>query len=136
MEKIYCLWCFKEREQGEPGWFEFPENSGCFFCSEECCTHVTVKRRGLKCIDFDRIKKHAHQLRRERNRTRKSHFMNSLLAQDKLSNEDIALLLGFLTAKQKKAVTIIGLAQLSWAVHNNPKRLMEKLENLAKELRG
>jgi hypothetical protein len=56
MGKTYCLWCFKEKKQGEPGWLEFPECSDLFFCSEKCLNNATVKRRGLKCVDFDKIK--------------------------------------------------------------------------------
>jgi hypothetical protein len=62
--------------------------------------------------------------------------MNSLLAQEKLGNEDPALLFSFLTAKQKTAVSIIGLARMSCSVHGNPEQLMKKLESMVKELRG
>jgi hypothetical protein len=62
--------------------------------------------------------------------------MDSLLTQEKLNNEGLALLFSLLTVRQKKAIALIGLSQLSWAVHGDPKQLLKKIESLARTLRG
>ena len=136
MKKVFCLWCFKEQKKDEPGWFEFPQASDYFFCSEECFNHATVKRRGLKCLDIDKIKKHAHQVRRERSRTQKSRFMASLMEQKELKSQDLSELFTLLTARQKNALAVIGLSNVSWSVHANPKRLMDEIEKYTKALKG
>jgi hypothetical protein len=136
MKKMYCLWCFKEKKQDEPGWFNFPEPSDFFFCSEECLNHATVKRRGLKCIDFGKVEKHARQLQRDLNLAKKMQIKVSLLRQKKLNKEDLSVLFNVLTAKQKTVLALIGLTHLSWSVHNEPEKLMAEIDNLVKTLRG
>jgi hypothetical protein len=128
MEKKFCLWCFKEQKKDEPGWFDFPQASDSFLCSEECFNHATIKQRGVKHLDFGKIKKHANQLLRERNRTRKSRFMDSFLAQEKLKPQDLSELFSFLTTRQKEALALTGLFSAAWSVHENPKRLMDEIE--------
>jgi hypothetical protein len=136
MKETYCPWCFKKKKQEEPDWFEFPEKSGFFFCSKQCLSHAMIKRGGIKYIDFEKIRKHSYQIRRERNRAAKSRLMASLSDREKLSNEDLAALFSCLTPKQKTALAMIGLAHVSWSVHGNPKQLKAEVEKYSKALKG
>jgi ribosomal protein L24E len=136
MTKTLCSWCFKVIEKEESGIIELPKQSGLFFCSEKCLDHVTFKYRDRKNIDYDKLQKHAKQVIRRQNSNAKSQRLASLLGKEKLDKEDLALLCNLLTPKQKFVLSLIGLSNLSWSVHNEPKKLMAKIDALVKSLRG
>jgi len=135
MKKSFCLWCFKEKLDGESWFFEFDQSSDFHFCSKKCLTAASVKRGKDKHIDMEKIRKHAGKLLREKKRCWKTKDMTRLMAQEKIGNEDIPLLFSLLTARQKKVLAIVGLSNLSWSVHGNPNQLMEKIESLESQLR-
>jgi hypothetical protein len=136
MEKTLCVWCFNNIETEKPGSVEFPKQSGIFFCSVKCRNNATVEVKGKKEIDFIKVNKHAQQIRQKKNREMKSRLLASLLEKERLEKEDLALLHTFLTSKQRLALSVVGLSSFSWAVHNEPKTLMKKIDALVKELRG
>jgi len=130
-----CYWCLKELKTESPGSIEFPKDRGIFFCSKECVDHATIKIRGKKELDFSKIQKHANQIKRKQYRDKKAGLLDSILKKEKLNNEDLAILHGLLNPKQRIALTMVGLSQLSWAVHGEPKALIAKIDDLVKHMR-
>jgi hypothetical protein len=123
-------------EKEEPGIIKFPKQNGLFFCSEECLDYATFENRSKKDIDYDKLQKHTKQFIRRQNSSAKSQRLAFLLGKEKLDKENLATLHNLLTPKQKLVLSLIGLANLSWAVHGDPKKLMTKIDDLVKSLRG
>jgi hypothetical protein len=136
MAKTYCAGCFKEIETKEPGVIEFPKQSGIFFCSETCRNRLVVKIRGKKVLDYNKLRKRIAQFRRINVHDRKTQLLAGIMKKEKLCNEDLAKLHDLLLPKQRLALSVIGLSHLSWSVHNDPQKLMSKIDDMVKALRG
>jgi len=130
-----CYWCFKELKTESPGIIEFQKDSGVFFCSKECVDHATTKTRGKRELDFSKIKKHANQIKRKNERDKKSRLLDFILKKEKLNSEDLAILHGLLNPKQRLVLIMVGLTNLSWAVHSKPKALIAKIDDLVKRMK-
>jgi hypothetical protein len=65
----------------------------------------------------------------------KLRLTDSLLGQEKLKKDDLALLFPLLTAKQKKVLALAGLANMWQAAGGDPKHLMDGIKKLAEGLR-
>jgi ribosomal protein L24E len=134
MPKTICSWCLKVIEKEALGTIEFPKQDGLFFCSKKCLEHAVFKRQGKKDINYDKLCSHTKQVIRRQNSNIKSQWLDSLMRKRKLDNEDLALLHSYLTPRQIKVISVVGLANLSWAVGGSPEQLMIKIENLVKTL--
>jgi hypothetical protein len=73
---------------------------------------------------------------RRQNSNAKSQRLAFLLEKEKLDKGNLATLHNLLTPKQKLVLSLIGLANLSWSVRGEPKKLMAKIDDLVKSLRG
>ena len=62
MKQVWCLWCFKEKAEGESGRYEFDEHSDFYFCSDKCFDNATCKIRGDVHVDMSKVREHARQL--------------------------------------------------------------------------
>jgi hypothetical protein len=91
---------------------------------------------GKKEIDFAKARKHANQISQKQSRERKSRLLASLLEKESLAGDDLGMLHGLLTPKQKLVLSLVGLSHLSWSVHHAPKKLMTMINDLVKKLRG
>jgi hypothetical protein len=129
MEK--CFWCGNATPKTKNGWVQYPLRSigtAILFCSKKCLAAASVKGQG-KCLDANKIaaKQRRHQQKE------KAEIMSDLMRKEKLGNEDLAVMTQCLSAKQKKVLAIVGLANMSWAVHGNPKQLMVNIHKMMME---
>jgi hypothetical protein len=136
MKNTFCAWCFEKINTEEPGSVEFPEQSGIFFCSEKCRDRLIVKIRGKKILDHNKLRKRIDRFKRINTHNEKVRLLTSLMEKEKLCSEDLAALHDLLAPKQKLALSVIGLANLAWSVNDKPQKLMAKIDDMVKELRG
>ena len=121
-----CLWCGSETAKTTKGWIPFRAHNKTVpdifhFCSKKCQAAATYKGKGTT-LDLNKLaEKH-----RRNNQKKKSTKINKIMQKGKLSNEDLTQLFLCLTAKQKKVLSLIGLAQTSWLVERNPVELLKK----------
>jgi hypothetical protein len=130
----FCYWCLKQIKTDSLGIIQLSNDRDIFFCSKECADHATIKIKGKKEIDFNLIRKHANQIKRKQEREKKSRLLSSILKKEKLNSGDLAALHCLLNPKQRLVLAIVGLSNLSWAVHREPKALITKIDDLVKNL--
>ena len=127
-KKEECFWCKSQTPKTKKGWIpyyfqNFPQNS-LLFCSKKCLSSATVDGKG-KCLSVNKI---AVKQRRD-NKKKNSLKMHELMQKEQLNNADTVQLFLRLSAKQKKVLALIGLAQMSWAAHGNPEKLLNEINN-------
>jgi len=119
-----CLYCGSKRAKRKAGFIPYWNSrvkEKFYFCSEKCLSQVTSDSVE-KCFDVERRMLRKAQISQERERK------NALMQKDKLNNEDLGCLFSYLSAKQKKFLAVVGLSNMSWAVHGNPVQLIKKID--------
>ena len=108
-----CLWCGSEIANTKEGWVPFHFHNKnvpeiIFFCSKKHLAAATYQGKGL-CLDINKIAKNQRNI----NKKKESAQMAEIMQKEKLDKKDMQQLFLCLTAKQKKALALIGLVYSS-----------------------
>jgi len=127
-----CCWCGSKSAKQKTGFIPYHFShidKTVYFCSKKCLSEATIDGKG-KILDAEKwAMKKCRDIQKQ-----KLDIKNALMQKDKLSNEDLGTLFSCLSAKQKKLLAVVGLANISWSVHGNPVQLIKKINDGVKEL--